>query len=113
MKMNNASLVNQTSAESGFEYYTPPIWTEAARALMGHIDLDPASCEIANQTVKAKAYFTKQNDGLSQPWHGHVWMNHPFHRGEAACHSDHSKCKKKACQNRGYHIEKPIPRLKK
>ncbi len=107
--MNNASLVNQTCAESGFEYYTPQIWTEAARALMGHIDLDPASCEIANQTVKAKAYFTKQNDGLSQPWHGHVWMNHPFHRGEAACPSDRSKCKKKACLNRGYHIEKPIP----
>ena len=107
--MNNANLVNQTSAESGFEYYTPSVWVDAARALMGGIDLDPASCAQANQTVKAGAIFTKEDNGLVQPWHGHVWMNHPFHRGEAACVTNNAKCKKKTCERRGHHISKPIP----
>lgn len=107
--MNNANLVNQTSAESGFEYYTPPEWTAATRTMFGVIDLDPASNAIANKTVQAKQFFTIEDDGLVQPWHGRVWMNHPFHRGEAACPTDHSKCKKKTCQKRGYHIDEPIP----
>lgn len=104
--MNNASLVNQTSAESGFEYYTPPEWTAAAREVMGGIDLDPASCEFANQWIGATHIFTKKTDGLQQEWHGRVWMNHPFHRGETACKA---KCKKLTCQRRGHHITEDIP----
>ncbi|MEO3879303.1 hypothetical protein [Rheinheimera fenheensis] len=104
--MNNASLVNQTSAESGFEYYTPHEWTDAAREVMGGIDLDPASCDFANQWIGAKQIFTKDNDGLQQEWHGRVWMNHPFHRGETACKA---KCKKLTCQRRGHHITEDIP----
>lgn len=104
--MNNASLVNQTSAESGFEYYTPREWTDAARAVMGDIDLDPASCEFANQWIGAATIFTKETNGLLQEWHGRVWMNHPFHRGETACKA---KCKKLTCQRRGHHITEDIP----
>ncbi|MBU2113680.1 MAG: hypothetical protein KKE94_07885 [Gammaproteobacteria bacterium] len=103
--MNNANLVNQTSGENGFEYYTPPEWTEAAREVMGGIDLDPASCEFANQWIGASRIFTKDNDGLQQEWHGRVWMNHPFHRGEAACKA---KCKKLTCQRRGHCITEDI-----
>ncbi len=105
---NRASLINQTSGEEGFEYYTPPEWTAAARKLMGEIDLDPASNEFANQNVQAKAYYTKDDDGLSKPWVGRVWMNHPFHRGEKPCPPP-AKCKKKSCIKRGYHIDKAIP----
>jgi len=76
--MTNHQLINQTSGKT--EYYTPPEIVEAARALMGSIDLDPASSKRANKTIKANQFFTEQENGLDHPWFGNVWMNHPFLR---------------------------------
>lgn len=60
------------------EWYTPPPYLEAARLVMGDIDVDPASSELANRTVRAKTYFTKEQDGLCFPWPGRVWLNPPY-----------------------------------
>jgi DNA N-6-adenine-methyltransferase (Dam) len=63
------------------EWYTPSKYIESAREVMGSIDLDPASSQLANETVKASKYFTIDDDGLSQEWHGNVWLNPPYGKG--------------------------------
>ncbi len=78
MGVNAATLINQTSGK--VEYYTPTNIIEAARRVMGGIDLDPASSPVANLTVKAASFFTQDDNGLSRSWGGRVWMNHPFGR---------------------------------
>ncbi|HZL06083.1 MAG TPA: DNA N-6-adenine-methyltransferase [Coriobacteriia bacterium] len=62
------------------EYYTPQRYLEAARKVLGTIDLDPASCAQANETVRAARYFTAREDGLAQEWDGTVYMNPPYGR---------------------------------
>lgn len=69
-------MIPQHSSKSN-EHYTPPDIIEGVRAVLGSIDLDPASCEVANTIVKAKKIYTKEDDGLVQDWLGRVFLNPP------------------------------------
>lgn len=76
------SVVQHSSASN--EHYTPWPIIAAARTTMGQIDLDPASCEFANRTVKAtKFHDGVVTDGLVCDWGdarnggSNVWLNPP------------------------------------
>ena len=73
---NKGSVVEKYTGED--EWYTPETYVFAARKVLGSIDLDPASCAIANKTVKAKKFYSQEDDGLEQDWHGNVFLNPPY-----------------------------------
>jgi hypothetical protein len=64
-----------------YEWYSPAEIVEPARVVLGDIDLDPASSEIAQRTIRAKRYYTRDDDGLSKKWRGRVWLNPPYATG--------------------------------
>lgn len=68
--------VGQNTGEH--EWYTPADYLEAARRVLGAIDLDPASTLAANEKVKAAQIYTAGDNGLARPWAGRVWLNPPY-----------------------------------
>lgn len=72
------TIVQHSSQSS--DWFTPARYAEAAREVMGDIDLDPASCVEANAAIGARKFFTPEDDGLAQPWHGRVFLNPPYGR---------------------------------
>jgi len=69
-----------TNNSGDHKWYTPSEYIEAARNVLGVIELDPASSPEANEVVNAKVYYTINDDGLQYDWHGKVWMNPPYGR---------------------------------
>ena len=82
-KLESAGVVRKKKIgefDSNQEWYTPVKYIEMARSVMGTIDTDPASNEVAQQWIKAKIFYTKEDDGYRQAWIGNVWCNPPYGR---------------------------------
>lgn len=60
-------------------WYTPSEYIESARQVLGTIDLDPFSSQLANQIVKATKYHSEDDSSLDVDWLANtVWMNPPY-----------------------------------
>lgn len=80
-ELKSAKAVHVSQNTGMPEWYTPPVFIESARAVLGTIDTDPASSEIAQRTVKAETFYSVDDNGLEQEWSGNVWMNPPYTSG--------------------------------
>lgn len=76
LEFESMAHVGQNSGEN--EWYTPKEYIEAARAVLGTIELDPATTDTANAVVKAEQIYTLEDPALEQTWHGRVWLNPPY-----------------------------------
>lgn len=65
---------HEPSIGASDDWFTPP---EIFSALGLTFDLDPCS-PGAGHWVPARLFYTKDDDGLSHPWRGLVFMNPPF-----------------------------------
>lgn len=73
-------IVSNRHTSETDSWFTPPKIVEAARVTLGEIDLDPASCAQANETVKAKRFFgagSSVENGYTTRWSGRVFLNPP------------------------------------
>jgi len=57
------------------EHYTPK-WLFDRMGI--EFDLDVSAPIGGAMNVPASRYYTQEDDGLSQPWSGRVWMNPPY-----------------------------------
>lgn len=65
------------ASSASVEWYTPAYLVEGAIAVMGAIDCDPCS-NPPPYNVPATVHYTRDDDGLIQPWAGRVFMNPPY-----------------------------------
>jgi hypothetical protein len=68
----------QTFSTGDYEWHTPLEVVTLVKAVLGDIDVDPASCVRAQATVQARTFYTLEDDGLRQAWHGTVFCNPPY-----------------------------------
>ncbi|BAU13772.1 hypothetical protein LEP3755_43130 [Leptolyngbya sp. NIES-3755] len=61
------------------EHYTPhDLLYRVLRFYDDLIDLDPCCNDRENPHTPSRQQFTIEDDGLSQPWHGKVFVNPPY-----------------------------------
>ena len=77
-RKRNAHREAEALRNGSDEWFTPAAVVELARQVLGVIDLDPASNEVAQRTVRATRWFSKADNGLTHPWEGRVFLNPPY-----------------------------------
>ena len=80
LRFVSGGIAGSLVASEENEWYTPKKYIDAAKAVLERIDLDPASSTAANAIIKAKKFYTADDDSLNKPWEGRIWLNPPYGR---------------------------------
>lgn len=75
-----AFFAHAGNSSTGQSWETPKELLSVLYAVFGKFDLDPCSPKKTNPPVRAHVHYTAEDDGLSLPWHGVVFMNPPYGR---------------------------------
>jgi phage N-6-adenine-methyltransferase len=79
LKSEQAAKEEEAPKKPNNEWYTPERYIDAVTDVLGTIYLDPASCDEAQEVVKANRYYTADDDGLEQSWHAStIYLNPPY-----------------------------------
>ncbi len=66
-------------------WFTPPLYVDSVRAVLGEITLDPFSSPVANKVIKARHIFTEEISAFDNAWNVEkktkVFMNPPYSAG--------------------------------
>ncbi len=73
LKLKKGMGGHQSKRMGKDEWITPPDITLA----LGPFDLDPCAA-IEQPWTDARQHYTVELSGLTQPWHGTVWLNPPY-----------------------------------
>ena len=73
--MKSGFTHEHNSKKNKIEWYTPE-WLFQKMGIA--FDLDPAAPEGGLPWIPASVFYSKQDDGLVQPWSGMVWLNPPY-----------------------------------
>ena len=75
--MTDTGYMAVATSSASPEWPTPRWLVDQLAAEFGPFDTDPAANA---DNAKAPLFYTQDDDGLSQPWKGRVWMNPPYGR---------------------------------
>jgi transcriptional regulator with XRE-family HTH domain len=77
-----AFYIHPGNSSTSENWETPKALLERLYSVFGIFSLDPCSPCSNSRTapVKAKVHYTEDDDGLSLPWFGTVFMNPPYNR---------------------------------
>lgn len=78
MKLKQAHIIRVMGSSESPEWYTPQAIVRLVQECLGEIDLDPCSNSHEHPAVPARMLYTKEDDGLAQPWRGKVYLNPPY-----------------------------------
>jgi phage N-6-adenine-methyltransferase len=68
------------NSSNGQRWETPAELLSALYRVFGRFDLDPCSPRKTKPPVRARVHYTAEDDGLTLPWHGVVFLNPPYGR---------------------------------
>lgn len=72
-------MIEALASSESNEWFTPRVYVERVRRVIGDIDLDPASTPAANLVVQARRIHTCEEDALQRHWKAEsVFLNPPY-----------------------------------